>query len=1560
MSQPSRPRAQGPAKRRRSIKLDTPLPLEDRCLLAPYVPTFPFTATFTAATTPTNALLGTVTVAATTTGTNVSSPAPITSVSELTPVSSFGGDIVRIKAGPGGDFGKGVYAISRGAGGNTGAINRPGVIYRVDPATGKSSVFFDLNTVMSQIDPNALSTDGVNPAANSLGSSTGFVNWYDITFDTEGVINGNPLMLVSTVDRSDPAKNAIYMISPNGTFVGAFVTLTDGQAATKFNINPTGMVMPGPELQSTLRGLLAGSGLTTTNDTFAALYFNGNAYTPGQVISNGSSLPKGVSQTALTLGTIVGMTQTNIDYFSPIYSAFTDFGTPTQGGIPARTGFSGVQGSNGELLIGSTLTTTSLTLDQSAVASTNLRRFQDISFDQYGYFSQTLPLTSTTTNNTTTNTSTTAYTVTTPPNYAGSLFVSDLGTGLSVTVTSVADATLGIPAGVNVVVPVSGDGPVGITLADPSQQYDPVTNPLVPIDYSSSTSTLGLGGRVVRITQDGILTTFATGFDVSPALDASSFVDSELSITFSADGTTFYASDNDAIWQFKTTASLAGSTSGTLIGLNDLRTLGVPYEGQNSAVAVVDTGVDANSAPFRGRVTKGKSLWTGGKGNQDLAANSGGGTSSTGGNNNGGGGNTGGGNNGNTSSGNTLSNTADGHGTPVAGVVAQFVPQATIEPIAIFQPFLGQVTLSSTTTGGNNNGGGNNGGGNNGGGNNSSSTISQTANALTTSQVLYQAMQYVTKHPYVADPIRPGRQNRVIATTFAFGTPETFTSEAMAFKEYPQIVIALKNQLRRFRKLGIAPVAAAGQFGAPLGSGGSSSNGNTGGGNTGGNTGGNNSGTLAGGYNNSDNASLGDVNGMSMPAIFNETISVTGTYPFPYTLDASSTPNDPVVSVIPNSLGPVLVFGNNLTIGGTAGSNNGTGGGGGGNNGGGGGNAGGGGGTATGVDPNVAAIAAADFTLYSDRILGSMNRSVATDFAAPAIDVPTFRRTFSLIGSSGTTTTSSGAGDPNNHLTFTQVGTSMSSAIVTGSYALVASALDYWTNLSHSASGVTQDAYLTQPVGANQLTFGKHSIKDLSAYATPDGINGILAYTAVPVADVNDGGSLSTPNLVGTTDRQYGYTGSTSAPSYARVDVGNAVASIEGTIAINYLLKNNIFPIIDSNSDGLITAKEIQDFTDTSLAKGLPEAGAMARLLGGTSSYAQVETGVNNTSFNENPDQPAALQRRFNYFDYLANGQLKGGIAINSFKMLANTLLPQPDSYVIVDRQRASYNGFLVDPTAQRNFVNLQHILPSYQWVPKSARASWGSLAKYLNTSPAKFGVDRNKVPGTFLPFYTLFNSTSTVSYTAGSTQVKTTTVNGQKLSVAYTTPIAVVNSPSSTGDSTTSGTTTTNTVTRTTTTGTMSSSMTTTTPTTTPAATATSSGTTTATGSTTTASGTTSTDNSAAILEALKNLAQSGSNASSTSTTTTPSSLTPAGTLGTDTTGATAAATTAAAAATTTTTPAATTTETSASTTSSTSSTDTAAAAQQQTQATKKAAAQKAAAKKSTNFWDKLWSSLH
>ena len=95
---------------------------------APVVAVFPLTAVFTAPATPTNGDLGSVTVQENTAAAITGSAAPITSVAELTPNTSFGGDIVNITPGPGGVFGSDVYAISRGASGNAAAINRPGVI----------------------------------------------------------------------------------------------------------------------------------------------------------------------------------------------------------------------------------------------------------------------------------------------------------------------------------------------------------------------------------------------------------------------------------------------------------------------------------------------------------------------------------------------------------------------------------------------------------------------------------------------------------------------------------------------------------------------------------------------------------------------------------------------------------------------------------------------------------------------------------------------------------------------------------------------------------------------------------------------------------------------------------------------------------------------------------------------------------------------------------------------------------------------------------------------------------------------------------------------------------------------------------------------------------------------------------------------------------------------------------------------------------------------------------------------------------------------------------------
>ena len=113
MSQPSRPRTRGPAERRqRSFILDQPVNLEERKLLAPFVVVAPDVVTLVPlANPPANTVGGSVTVTqdvVPATASTFESAAPLTSVAEFAPLSEFGGDIVRIQAGPGGDFGSGL------------------------------------------------------------------------------------------------------------------------------------------------------------------------------------------------------------------------------------------------------------------------------------------------------------------------------------------------------------------------------------------------------------------------------------------------------------------------------------------------------------------------------------------------------------------------------------------------------------------------------------------------------------------------------------------------------------------------------------------------------------------------------------------------------------------------------------------------------------------------------------------------------------------------------------------------------------------------------------------------------------------------------------------------------------------------------------------------------------------------------------------------------------------------------------------------------------------------------------------------------------------------------------------------------------------------------------------------------------------------------------------------------------------------------------------------------------------------------------------------------------
>ena len=285
----------------------------------------------------------------------------------------------------------------------------------------------------------------------------------------------------------------------------------------------------------------------------------------------------------------------------------------------------------------------------------------------------------------------------------------------------------------------------------------------------------------------------------------------------------------------------------------------------------------------------------------------------------------------------------------------------------------------------------------------------------------------------------------------------------------------------------------------------------------------------------------------------------------------------------------------------------------------------------------------------------------------------------------------------------------------------------YWTNLATS-SGYTADAYLNTPVGVD---FAQLRQAAPSRTWRP-GTRPAASTASWPGRPCR----RPTPTTAAASRRRRRSPADTTYRSYATINVANAVAAIEGYEAIHYLTAHHDWKYIDTNHDEVITAQEVHELRRQFGRDGHARSGRHGRSAWvARPPTAPSQPGLNNEVFNENPDDPAAEQRRFNFFDYAADGQLNGSVTINEFKMLGRILLPSPDAYTITDRQRASANGFLLAPTAQRNFVALQHTLPTYQWV------SAAQVKKYRNVSPAQFGVGQNQTPGTYLPLYTLFDT---------------------------------------------------------------------------------------------------------------------------------------------------------------------------------------------------------------------------
>lgn len=1226
MSQPSRPQARRPERRKRGFMPEGLQHLEERALLAPLLsirnpqggvtatPNADNTSFIIAApfnTTPDNTLL---------------SSAPSAAVSLLTPRSEFGGDMTRIEAGPGGPFGRGVYAISRGTPGRgpivpendpNQSINRPGVIYRVDPATGKASVFFDLNTVVTQLPevPPGPTQPPADAANDSLSVATGLANWYDLTFDAEGYFDGRPSLFVSSVDDIDARQNAIYRVAPDGTLISVFTQFVEGLDAGRLRINPSAVLTPPAEQQTFLRGLIAGDaesldqvGAGFTDQTpavgFEALFFDANQFRPTQRITDKNILPVGVSETSLHFGPQVAIVSSNNFYPEPVYSVFTNFGIPTSAAGAGTPGHSGVEGfvglntnlfttlisgngsGNFDTFVYGPASTAANNTDIFDAALTPYRRFQDAAFDKFGHFSygETIPVTGLNNLGATT--------------FAGSLFVSDLASGLTTFLARPTTQGLtypqNFPAGFNI--PVYGDGQILVTPIAPGGNVTGLVYNYIP--NSASTRLDGLyGGRVVRIDGNGTVRLFAENFNIGrldlidlstpyltilgpttggggfittdqPVLTAPSFFQQNLSLTFSGDGTTLYVSDNDGIWQFKTNESLANSQSGSLVGLGDLRALQVPYDGRDSAVAVVDTGVQAAQPNFRGRVSRGINFAQRGRGPGNVDAL--------------------------------------GHGTNVAGVIHQFVPEATLLPVNVFQSF----------TGG--------------------------ANGGTTLNAVYRALEYVSKNPFVSDPIRANKQDRVIAANLGFGTNRIFRTEAEAFGRNKQSIVALKNQLHRLRGLGIAAVAPNGQTTVAV------------------------------------TAAPDQTIAATVPSLLNEVISVGGVYGFPFEANNRTSPLDDVDTFAATAQFPVRLF-------------------------------------PLGVPVAALAPLVAFETLtgvFADRIVGTSNRTSTTDFVAPMLELPTF----GLATGGGSNVTPS--------TIVNLAGTSGAAAVVTGSIALTASALDFWGEVR--ASGFTDDAYINVPVGTRTLDFGRNTLIDLSAYANPDGINSILQWTAVPVADIADDATTATPPpLIGQAPARGEFSIDDASPGYrnfSRVDVGNAVAAIEGRIALDYLIRRDQLKLIDGNNNGLITAQELQTFVDGAAKAGVAEAGALARFLGGS---AQPSADENDTTFfGQRPDQIEVLQRRYNFFDFAVDGKLDGVISLDQYQNIVHRLLPAVDSFTVVDRVRSSGNGYLLAPDAPRAYRDLQKLSPRFVYVEAS------QVKKFRGVSPARFGVASSEIGG--------------------------------------------------------------------------------------------------------------------------------------------------------------------------------------------------------------------------------------
>ena len=249
--------------------------------------------------------------------------------------------------------------------------------------------------------------------------------------------------------------------------------------------------MPPPEQQQFLRGLIAGDGSSTGTGGFVALYFDANVYRPGTNLS-GTGLPNGVLSTGLFLGPQTGLTSTStsIDYSSLVYSAFANFGDPGGPNSSPAPGLSGVQGLNGELLINNGLNIGSSFTDADSanprcggshhhafppLPGHRLRQVRLLLLWSHGHGQGLASLPTV---------------APIPPNYVGNVFVADLATGLTTTVTPVDP----LPTTPTVQVPIQSNGTIGVEVEQPGRSR----SRLQPCDWRLRDECQQLPGRPDR------------------------------------------------------------------------------------------------------------------------------------------------------------------------------------------------------------------------------------------------------------------------------------------------------------------------------------------------------------------------------------------------------------------------------------------------------------------------------------------------------------------------------------------------------------------------------------------------------------------------------------------------------------------------------------------------------------------------------------------------------------------------------------------------------------------------------------------------------------------------------------------------------------------------------------------------------------------------------------------------------------------------------------------------------------------------------------------------------